>query len=123
MIKRKNFSGQYTPKMIDLEYGECNFSHAEPVFKDGKWLGHKLFPGDDTPRTFRHCNLVNCEPPPNSTVIDCNCAIVRPHVMEEIGESQIHKRIAYGKWTLKGYLYFDTPKEKELTAKEIARYE
>ena len=67
----------------------------------------RLFPGDDTPRTFENCNLVNCEVPPGSTVIKCNTTIRRtlvPTSTDEIvvdGESignTIYHDIIYGRY-------------------------
>ena len=71
MTEGKNFSGQATPSIIDTEYRHCNFAQQAPVNVAGKMRGVRLFPGDDTPRTFIKCNMMNCEPPPGSTVDDC----------------------------------------------------
>lgn len=121
MTEKKLFTNQDTPSIIDTEYRNCNFGHSDPVQDGATWKGNRLFPGDDTPRTFLHCNLINCEPPPGSTVVDCNCVIVRPEVFQDAspdieidGESIIinhYKRIVYGKWTPSGYQYLPSPKE------------
>lgn len=82
MIKSKNF--QKTPIADipkDTEYRECNFSRQKCIDVGGVKKGIRLFPGDDTPRTFIGCNLVNCEPPPNSVLQSCNTTI---------RESQVH---------------------------------
>lgn len=76
MISRKNFSGEVTPRLIDTEYDASNFSQPQPVEVDGKMVGVRLFPGDDTPRKISNSNLINCELPPGSTVINCNAAII-----------------------------------------------
>ena len=76
MISEKNFSNM-DPALIpvDTEYERCNFSRFQPELGPPV-VGVRLFPGDDTPRTFIDCNLMNCEPPPGSTLIKCNTAIV-----------------------------------------------
>lgn len=59
MTERRNFSFEQTPSIIDTEYVDCNFTQA---------VAHtRLFPGDDTPRTFIDCNLKNCDLGPGST--------------------------------------------------------
>lgn len=64
MTENKNFTGQATPNIADTEYTLCNFR---------QWTPHtRIFPGDDTPRTFFKCNLYNCDLPPGSTVTLCN---------------------------------------------------
>lgn len=79
MTERKNFSGQSTPSIIDTEYRQCNFSQT---LLDPNVPGRiRLFPGDDTPRTFIRCNLVNCEVPPGSTVVKCNTSIVAHNLL------------------------------------------
>lgn len=83
MISNKNFSGIDPAALpLDAEYERCNFSRAQadlgpPI------VGIRLFPGDDTPRTFIQCNLVNCEPPPGSTLIRCNTALIEDGVLVE----------------------------------------
>ena len=72
MVKHELFTNQDTPSIIDMEYYQCNFGHTDPVFDGSTWKGNRLFPGDKTPRTFKNCNLINCEPPPGSTVVKCN---------------------------------------------------
>ena len=76
MIEGKNFARTTTPRLIDTEYRDCNFSQSQPIDVDGKKRGVRLFPGDNTPRTFINCNLVNAEPPPGSTVTNCNTWII-----------------------------------------------
>lgn len=75
MIKNKNFSNQQTPSIIDTEYHNCNFSQSAPIDKDGKKIGVPIFPGDSTPITFIECNMVNCQPPENATLIRCNTTL------------------------------------------------
>lgn len=80
MTRNKNFSGQRTPSIVDNTYHHCNFAQPQPVFhQNGNAHGVRLFPGDDTPRVFIRCNLVNCRVPPGSTVEGCNTAIVSQH--------------------------------------------
>lgn len=77
--EHKNFSGQATPSIIDIEYQRCNFAQ---VLSDPNLPNRvRLFPGDDTPRTFFRCNLVNCEVPPGSTVVKCNTSIVASNML------------------------------------------
>ncbi len=71
MIVGKNFSGQPTPSIIDTEYHWCNFSQPAPIDVEGSKRGVRLFPDDDTPRTFVNCGMMNAEPPPGSTMTDC----------------------------------------------------
>ena len=77
MICRKNFTGMDVgdiPK--DSEYHNCNFAQYSCIDDDGVKKGIRLFPGDDTPRTFVNCNMTNCEPPPGSICTHCNQALV-----------------------------------------------
>lgn len=85
MTRGQNFSGQRTPSVIDVEYYRCSFFQPQPVFyRDSLACGVRIFPDDDTPRTFIECNLVNCEFPPGSHIISCNTAVVsRNQVLEE----------------------------------------
>jgi hypothetical protein len=74
MISRKNFVDvDPTQIPVDTEYFQCNFMRTQPDESGAQPVGHRLFPGDDTPRIFRECNLVNCEPPPNSTGVIQEC--------------------------------------------------
>lgn len=121
MTEKKLFVNQDTPSIIDTEYRNCNFGHDNPIQDGSSWKGNRLFPGDDTPRTFISCNLINCEPPPGSTVIGGNNAILQPKVFDYAENGIVidgqpivinhYKRIVYGKWTSQGYQYFSTPKE------------
>lgn len=72
MIKGKNFSNQIVPSEIDTEYLNCNFSHSNCITVLGQKVGHRIFPEDDTPRTFIDCNMKNCEPPPGSILMKAN---------------------------------------------------
>lgn len=81
MTKDKNFSNQTVPKIIDTEYRDCNFSHSNCLTVFGKKVGHRIFPDDDTPRTFIHCNMTNCEPPPNSNLIKSPPTIIERMVV------------------------------------------
>jgi hypothetical protein len=77
MIDRKNFCWKNNPDVatipVDTEYLMCNFARENPVdIGGGVMRGVRLFPGDDTPRVFTDCNLMNCEPPPGSTLVHCN---------------------------------------------------
>ena len=76
MIQNKNFSGEVTPRIVDLYYLSCNFKQPQPFNEIVLKSGIRIFPGDDMPRTFINCNLINCEVPPGSTVTNCNTAII-----------------------------------------------
>lgn len=121
-----NYSGMQIPvdtrtgeQVIKETYEGDNFSQPQPVdIGGGVFRGVRLFPGDDTPRTFIHCNLLNCEVPPGSTVVKCLTAMVETGVevsTESIrtgGQNVIVKRranIIHGKWTPSGYEDRSTP--------------
>lgn len=76
MTKTKNFNGQLTPSIIDTYYEECTFMQPNCINDGGQKKGARIFPGDDTPRHFKGCNLVNCELPPGSTIDHCNTGVV-----------------------------------------------
>jgi hypothetical protein len=68
-VERKNFAGLTTPPPpydTETEFINCNFTQPQPV-GPAPWRGVRLWPGDDTPRTFTDCNTTNCELPPGST--------------------------------------------------------
>lgn len=128
MTKDKNFSGQATPSIIDTEYRNCNFSVPNCIDVGGKKRGMRLFPGDDTPRTFIDCNLVNCEPPPGSTLTRCNTAIREGCV--EIGSEDLvidgdtiqvkdYANIIYGKYRNGEYVYQPTPIQTPCRTPEV----
>lgn len=119
MISEKNFSNaDPTTLPADTEYERCNFSHTQPASL-GPALGVRLWPGDDTPRTFTDCNLFNCEPPPGSTLVRCNTWIVETGIIGPVDELvvdgvvehtvQYHDRTLYGKYTEAGYVYETVP--------------
>ncbi len=87
MTYGKNFAGQPTPGIVDTEYGFCNFSQPQPIDVAGNMQGVRLFPGDDTPRMFTRCNLTNCEPPPGSTVTDCNMTVSEKYLLSATFET------------------------------------
>jgi hypothetical protein len=110
MIRRKNFANMNPADIpVDTEYENCNFTQSNPVDSGGGvMVGVRLFPGDDTPRIFRGCNLVNCEPPPGSTLISCNTNIVQNDAVAfedvtrvdgiEVSRQAFHDHIHYGRW-------------------------
>lgn len=72
MRKTKNFRNGEIP-YVQKEYeGQC-FAFDQP---DGI-LPNRIFPDDDTPRTFIGCNLVNAVPPAGSTLVMCNTSIIK----------------------------------------------
>lgn len=62
------------PYDTETEFVRCTFRQDQPNATNTG--GRRLWPGDDTPRTFTDCNLVNCELPPGSTVTRCNTALI-----------------------------------------------
>lgn len=124
MTSRQNFIGQTTPSIVDTEYEECNFAQPQPVDSGGGvYVGVRLFPGDDTPRTFRRCNLCNCEPPPGSTLEQCNTTIKRNRVVTSSEDVTVdgvvtsldhHSHFVEGRWTPGGYEYHPSPVEIEV---------
>ena len=122
MTEHKNFTNQPTPRIVDKEYRFCNFTQTESVDVAGKKRGIRLFPGDDTTRTFINCNLTNCEPPPGSTLVKCNTTIVAwgiPTTQDVItvdGESvvlQHHSTFVYGRFDPVAWEYIDLPSPDE----------
>ena len=119
VTKGKNYSGQTTPSIVDTEYVECNFAQPEPVNDGGTMKGVRLFPGDDTPRTFTHCTMTNCEPPPGSTC-DRRCTIreKQKHVSSEYvtvdGEQievKAYANVIHGHYRNGEYVYLPEPHE------------
>lgn len=117
MTKGKNFSGQLTPSIIDTHYERCNFSHYNCIDDGGQKKGVRIFPGDDTPRTFENCNLVNVEVPPGSACIKCNRTIRENNLVANINtitidgfdiEVKEYENRIYGKATDSGYDYFSS---------------
>ena len=122
MIQRRNFSGQPTPAVIDLVYQECNFSFPEPRDVGGRKRGVRLFPDDDTPRTFIRCNLTNAEPPPGSTVVNCNTTMKETNQVRAVetvivdGETleiAFHQDVIHGRWDPASGAYVDLPVPRE----------
>lgn len=129
MIKGKNFQKTLIgdiPK--DSEYQKCNFSRQNCIDDAGQKKGVRLFPGDDTSRIFIECNLVNCEPPPGSTVIDCNTAI-RENTIEvgsenieidgDIIEAKEYVNMIYGRYHNGQYVYKASPVQVPCEAPEV----
>ena len=122
MIEDKGFRDQSIPSIVDTEYKNCSFAQAQPVEVNGLMVGVRIFPDDDTPRTFTNCNLVNCELPPNSTIIKCNTTIAVRGVSvvtdtiviggETIEITEIYDYI-HGRYDAEtvGYIYRDSPTE------------
>lgn len=117
MIKGQNFSNTPIQDIpVASLYERCTFARPAP-FNTNR--GHRLFPGDDTPRTFVNCNLVNCEPPPGSTLILCNTWVVQrdipAHTEEVIVDGvrvafkQYHDQITHGRYDPETGSYIDNP--------------
>lgn len=125
MIQRKNFAGVPVAQIpVDLEYRNCNFSREAPATPAPNPTSVRLFPGDDTPRTFIDCNMVNCEPPPGSTLIRCNTSIKESGVVTQtdtvtvdgflVSTSDRTSTFTYGRWNpnTQSYQYLGTPLEE-----------
>ena len=122
MISNKNFSRQTNPDVGgETVFERCNFCQPAPVASGDDWVGTRLFPGDDTPRTFTECNLVNCEVPPGSTITKCNVMVIRRGVVVSSEDIEVAGQvitvdtkadICYGRQTAAGvYSYYGTPKQ------------
>jgi len=124
MIENQNFMATAIEDIpVDTEYRWCNFSRRNCIDVGGEKKGVRLFPGDDTPRTFISCNMVNCEPPPGSTQIECNTTIkakaveVGSDVIEIDGEAIVvidYANVRYGRYIDGQYVYrtpIETPCE------------
>jgi len=124
MTKNKTFNTP-TPSIVDVEYGYCNFRQPAPWGDGPNKIGVRIFPGDDTPRIFRYCTLINCELPPGSIAEHCNTALVVTGIVvssedviidgETITVEDFVSR-TYGKYdaATEGYIYFtprDTPED------------
>ena len=120
-VAEKNYTGT-APDALPSEptlFVRCNFARTQPAQTgEGTARGVRLWPGDDTPRVFQDCNLMNCELPPGSRTDNCNTWIVETGVTPaqkpddvvevdgvEISREVYHDRINYGKWTEEGYQY------------------
>lgn len=120
-IANKNFVGVPVNEIpVADEYVRCNF--MQPTVNLGPPVtGTRLFPGDDTPRIFRNCNMINCETPPGSTLDTCNTTLREYNVVHQVDETwvddvlvaseTIYKGIIHGKWNGAGYEYNGTPIE------------
>ena len=102
MIENKNYNNMLVPTLDDIIYKNCNFNWDVPLFVNGKPKGNRIFPEDDTPRTFINCNLRNVEPPPDS--ICESCLQVISQTDEESGNM-----IIYGKYIDGQYIYLNEP--------------
>lgn len=121
MISNKNFSNNPNPDVgSETEFERCNFSNSEPVFNDPDWVGVPILTGQGA-CTFTNCNLVNCEVPVGSTIINCNTTIRRTKVQTATDTltidgvdivTPIYHDIIYGRQTSAGvYDYHPTPIE------------
>lgn len=123
-ISKKNFSGTDIASIPKADvYELCNFRRLSPNTAGPDPVGQRLFPGDDTPRTFRQCNLINCEVPPGSVIENCNTAIVDydlPDVVDTItvngttvSTRQRFKNRIYGRFNpvTGNYEYKPTPED------------
>lgn len=124
MIVNKNFSNaDPTTLPADTEYEKCNFTQRVPNTSGANPVGVRLWPGDDTPRTFTNCNMVNCEPPPGSTLVNCNTSVSEYDVFDRdetitvdgvvVSTRTFNKQVIHGKYNpeTEAYEYLPTPVE------------
>lgn len=124
MISNKNFSNaDPTTLPADTEYENCNFTQRVPNTSGANPVGVRLWPGDDTPRTFTNCNMVNCEPPPGSTLVNCNTSVSEYDVFDRdetitvdgvvVSTRTFNKQVIHGKYNpeTEAYEYLPTPVE------------
>jgi hypothetical protein len=109
MIRDKNFTDWDVNDIpVDSIYKNCNFTQRTPDTSGPNPVGIRLFPGDDTPRTFDHCNMVNCEPAPGSILINCNTAIneygLDAHTEEIVVDTVVVSSHTFKKMRLHGRL-------------------
>jgi hypothetical protein len=124
-ISRKNFSN-FAPGTIpeDTEYVRCNFTQSVPDTSGANPVGVEMFPGySGPPMTFRNCNLVNCEPPPGSTLMNCNTSVSEYDVFDRdetitvdgvvVSTRTFNKQVIHGKYNpeTEAYEYLPTPVE------------
>ena len=130
MTEKQNFQDEDTPRTIDTEYRNCNFSVKVAIDgKEGK-EGVRLFPGDDTPRTYIECNLTNRIVPPGSTIINCNQTIADVYVeVERTKDTDMsdekkdvydvtYRHTIYGKYDGEEINLLETPITKDVIEKE-----
>ena len=118
VIKEKNFTATPLDEIpVADEYRRCNFARTQPASL-GPAIGHRILPGDDTPRVFTDCNLMNCEPPPGSILNGCNTWIVETGIIPaakaddvieidgvEISRTTYHDRTVHAKYSSGSYDY------------------
>ena len=111
------------PLLSDRHFSECNFVHRQPVDSGGGiMIGTRLFPAETTGITFDNCNLINCEPPPGSTVNGGNVAIIVYNVITasdtvtvdgEVITLDTHSNFVHGRYWNGAYEYRPTPEQVE----------
>lgn len=71
----KNYRNGKVPPLQEVYegYAFC-FDTADKI--GAVYKPHRIFPNDNTPRTFINCNLVNAIPAPTATLINCNTSII-----------------------------------------------
>jgi len=123
MFEDKNFRNGRLPP-LKSEYDGFAFCYDQPIDNAGVMIPHRIIPGDDTPRVFRNCNLVNALPPPGSTLIDCNTSIIQTKQIKSsntitIGQEVItnteYKNIVHGRTdpTTLTPVYLAVPREDD----------
>ena len=121
---RQNFSGlTVPPPPFDTEtrFERCVFNQPEPDMTDpDNPVGIRLWPGDDTPRRFDQCRLINCQVPPNSEVDPRSKMFIMRQVLDTdtvtidglVLSVEYVTRIVYGRYRPDGTLVrFPEPQE------------
>lgn len=117
-ISKRNFSNADPSALpADTDYVQCNFTQRVPTTQGQRRRGVRLWPADDTPRTFTNCNMVNCEPPPGSTYVNCNSSISEYDVFAFTDEIVVdtvvvssedkHDQVIYGRYDAETESYID----------------
>ena len=117
MSKResKNYRNGKEPPLLDVYDGYC-FAFENPL-GNGKKKPNRIIPGDDTPRTFIRCNLVNAIPPPGSTLISCNTSIIERNLETGAADSKgnpIFECIVHGHTDPIGFGEIDNPNKSRI---------
>ncbi len=81
-MQSKNFRNGKAPPLQKV-YDGFAFCFDTCLMIDGVAMPHRIFPKDDTPRTFINCNLVNAIPPVGSRLRDCNTSIIERNLMTD----------------------------------------
>lgn len=112
----------------DDVYRNVRITFSAPDKSGASPRGVRLWPGDDTPRQFIGCKLINCEPPPGSTLQDCTAVVMDYRVLDRgdtltvngsvLFTDEFYKNIAYGIYDSSAN-YVELPVPEESVPKRI----